>query len=80
MKFVFFFFRYYNLFSTFLSVLAGVSPSSVYSYRGITVGIFKEISDKGFTIGSLVVISALAITVEIAVVRKEFIIFEFISN
>ena len=80
MKSTLLFFRYYNLFGTLFSILTGVSLSNAYSYKGIIISIFKEISDKGFTIGNLAVASALVIIIKVVIIRKEFIIFEFISN
>ena len=77
---MFLFLRYRNLFNTLFSILTGVSPNNVYNYRSITINIFREISDRGFTIGNLVVVSTLITTVKIIVIKKEFTIFEFISN
>ena len=71
---------YYNLFNTFFSTLAGINPNSTYNYKSITIGIFREINNRGFIIGNLIVVSALVITIKIVIVRKEFIIFEFIGN
>ena len=80
MRFTLLFFRYYSLFSTFFSVLAGIGFGSAYNYKGITVNIFREISDRGFTIGNLTVISILTIIIKVVVIKEKFIIFEFIGN
>ena len=52
----------------------------MYNYKNITINIFKEINNRGFIIGSLAVASILVIAIKVAVIRKEFIIFEFINN
>ena len=80
LKFILFSLYYYNLFNTLFSVLIGVNLSSAYNYKGITGSIFKENNNKGFTTGNLIVVSILAITIKIIIIREEFTIFEFKNN
>ena len=73
-------FYYYNLFSTFFSTLTRINFSSAYNYKGITIGILKEINNKGFIIRGLTVTSILIIIIKIIIIKEKFTIFEFINN